>query len=195
MRHVRDILVAWGPFGILVLSAVESLGIPNPGGTDAALLLLAIARPDDAGLCAALAMIGSLVGTMIFFEVLHKGGERYLARYTSSGRGGRFRAWFLRYGLLTVFIPALLPIPFLPFKAFAACAGAMRVSRVRFFLVLLAGRVPRYAALAYLGAQLGENSFPWLRSHLWHMLGLATLLFIALYGLILWSDRKRLQLQ
>jgi membrane protein YqaA with SNARE-associated domain len=195
MHHLRDILVSWGPLGILLLSTVESLGIPNPGGTDAALLLIAIARPADAMLCAALATIGSLVGTAIFFEVVYKGGERYLERYTSSGRGAELRSWFLRYGLVTVFIPALLPIPFLPFKVFAACAGAMRVSRVRFFLVLLAGRVPRYGALAYLGAQLGENSFPWLRSHLWHMVGFATLLFVALYGLIRWSDRKRLQLQ
>ena len=195
MRHLRDILVSWGPLGILLLSTVESLGIPNPGGTDAALLLIAIARPADAMLCAALATIGSLIGTAVFFEVVYKGGERYLEKYTSTGRGAQFRSWFLRYGLVTVFIPALLPIPFLPFKAFAACAGAMRVSRVRFFLVLIAGRVPRYGALAYLGAELGENSFPWLKSHLWHMVGFAALLTIALYGLIRWSDRKRLQLQ
>ena len=47
-----------------------------------------------------------------------------------------FRTWFMRYGLVTVFIPALLPIPFLPFKAFAACAGALGVTRTRFLLVL-----------------------------------------------------------
>ncbi len=193
MRHLRDVLVSWGPWGILVLAAVESMGIPNPGGTDALLLFMAIARPDDAMLCAAAATIGSLVGTAVFFEIMRKGGDRYLARYTSSGSGARFRAWFLRFGLVTVFIPALLPIPFLPFKVFAACAGAMRVGRVRFFLVLLAGRVPRYGGLAYLGAELGENSFPWLKSHLWHMLVFAVLLFIGLYLLIRRQDRKRLQ--
>ena len=195
MRHLRDILVAWGPLGLLILSTVESLGIPNPGGTDVALLLLAIGRPEDALLCAVLATAGSLIGTMVFFGVISKGGERYLARYTSSGRGERFRSWFLRYGLLTVFIPALLPIPFLPFKAFAACAGAMRVSRRKFFLVLLVGRLPRYGALAYLGAELGENSFGWLAGHLWDMAGVAAAVFIALYVLILWSGRKPVQLQ
>jgi len=62
---------------------------------------------------------------MFFFEVLRRGGEKFLTKHTASGRGQRFRVWFLRYGMITVFIPAFLPIPVLPFKAFCACAGAM----------------------------------------------------------------------
>src|ERR1700740_129895 len=103
MRHFYDLLVSWGPLGIRVLSVVESAGIPNPGGTDALILVLTVARPSDAVLIAALAVIGSLIGTLIFFEILRRGGERFLARYTSSGRGLRVRAWFQRYGLLAVF--------------------------------------------------------------------------------------------
>jgi membrane protein DedA with SNARE-associated domain len=68
----------------------------------------------------------------------------------------------------------------------------MRVSRTRFLLVLSAARIPRYAGLAYLGAQLGENSAPWLRSHVWHMLALAALLFGVLYALIRRAGRVRL---
>src|SRR5438132_14186362 len=111
MRHFLDLLVSLGPLGILALSAIESVGIPNPGGTDWLLLVLTIARPADAAFCAAMAVVGSLAGSVIFFEIMRKGGERYLARYTSSGRGLRLRAWFLRYGLVTVFIPALLRMP------------------------------------------------------------------------------------
>jgi membrane protein DedA with SNARE-associated domain len=193
MRHFHDLLVAWGPLGILVLSTVESAGIPNPGGTDALILVLTIARPSDAVLVAALAVIGSLIGTLIFFEILRKGGERFLARYTSSGRGLRIRAWFQRYGLLAVFIPALLPIPILPFKALVACAGAMRVSRARLLLVLAGARIARYGGLAYLGAELGENSTAWLKGHIWHMVVFAVLLFGVLYTLIHWSGRHRVE--
>jgi undecaprenyl-diphosphatase len=194
MHHLHDLLVSWGPLGLLLLSTIESMGIPNPGGTDALLLVLAIAQPDRAWLCAACAVVGSLVGTAFFYELTRKGGERVLVRYASSGRGARFRTWFQRYGLVTVFIPALLPIPFLPFKVFAACSGAMCVSRKRFFLVLVAGRIPRYAALAYLGAKLGEESGAWVKGHVWHMLALAVVLSMALYALIRWSDRNRVQL-
>jgi len=195
MRHFRDLLVAWGPLGVLLVSTIESAGIPNPGGTDWLLLIVAIGRPADAWLAASLAVLGSLIGTAFFYEIIRKGGEKYLAGYTSSGRGLRFRAWFMRYGLVTVFIPALLPLPFLPFKAFVACSGAMRIDRKRFFAVLFIARVFRYCGLAYLGQKLGEGSAAWLKSHLGAMGVSAAILFIALYILIRLSDRGHVDLE
>jgi uncharacterized membrane protein YdjX (TVP38/TMEM64 family) len=132
---------------------------------------------------------------MIFFEILRRGGEKFLVKYTASGRGLRFRAWFQRYGLITVFIPAFLPIPILPLKAFAACAAAMGIPRVRFLLVMLLARVPRYLALAYLGARLGMDSGTWLKGHMWHLLAFAALLTIALAMLARRADREALQLR
>jgi membrane protein DedA with SNARE-associated domain len=191
VARLRDALIAWGPFGLFLLAMVESMGIPNPGGTDAVLLLLTIARPESALACALAATAGSLIGTQVFYEIMRKGGEKLLAKYTSSGRGARFQQWFRRYGLLTVFIAALVPVPILPFKTFAACAGAMDVGRRRFVAVLVAARLPRYSALAYLGAQLGENSTVWLKDHAWHLAAFAVLLFAALYLLVRWVGRAR----
>ncbi len=191
MRHIQAILVAWGPLGILILSAIESAGIPTPSGTDLLLLVVTAGRPADWVFCAVTACVGSIVGSLIFFEVTRKGGERYLARYTASGRGARFCTWFNRYGLVTVFISALLPIPFMPFKAFSACAGAFGVGRLRYTLVLFVARVPRYFVLAYLGSELGEKSWPWVKSHTWHMIAIAVFLAVALYLLIRYSDRTR----
>lgn len=191
MHQLHDLLVAWGPLGLLMLALIESAGIPNPSATDAVLLVLCAARPPQAWLCAVAAAAGSLVGCMVFFEVMRKIGEKFLAKHASTGRGLRFRNWFHRYGMMTVFISALIPIP-MPFKVLAACAGATGVKRLRFFLILLAARIPRYGGLAYLGAKLGEkNSSAWLGSHVWYMVGLAVILFLGLYGLTLWSDRNR----
>jgi len=195
MHHFLDILKELGPVGVLVLAMIESAGIPNPGGTDVLLLFITAARPQDAVLTAALAVVGSLVGSMFFFEVLRRGGEKFLTKHTASGRGQRFRAWFLRYGMITVFIPAFLPIPILPFKAFAACAGAMGVTRKRFLLVLFAARLPRYAALAYLGATLGEHSGTWLRDHGWYLLALGVILAAALGLAVRRAGREALQLE
>jgi len=195
MHHFLDILKELGPVGVLVLAMIESAGIPNPGGTDVLLLFITAARPQDAVLTAALAVVGSLVGSMFFFEVLRRGGEKFLTKHTASGRGQRFRAWFLRYGMITVFIPAFLPIPILPFKAFAACAGAMGVTRKRFLLVLFAARLPRYAALAYLGATLGEHSGTWLRDHGWYLLALGVILAAALGLAVRRPGREALQLE
>ena len=193
MQHFLEILKELGPVGVLMLSFVESLGIPNPGGTDFLLLFIAASRPETAALSALLAVAGSMAGSMIFFEILHRGGERLLRKYTSSGKRQRFRAWFLRYGLITVYIPAFLPIPILPYKVFAACAGAMGIPRMRFLLVLLAARVPRYFALAYLGAQLGTGAGPWLRAHMWHLLGAAAVLTLALSLLARRLNREAVQ--
>src|ERR1700681_558082 len=99
MKHLWDVLVSWGPLGLFILATVESAGIPNPGGTDAVLLLMTIARPQDAVLFAVLATAGSLIGTAFFFEMSCRGGELLLARYTGTGRGARFRSWFQQYGL------------------------------------------------------------------------------------------------
>jgi membrane protein DedA with SNARE-associated domain len=191
MHHFWDLLTQWGPPGAFAIAAIDAVGVPNPGITDLVLILAGVASPANALKCAILAIAGSLIGGAIFFEITRRGGERYLVRFTSTGRGFRFRAWFLRYGLVTVFITALLPLPFLPFKLFVACAGAMGESRVKFLLVLAAGRIPRYSALVYLGATLGKESGTWIKSHLWQMGVLAVVLFVALYGLIRFSDRKR----
>lgn len=192
MNHFWEVLKALGPWGVLIVSTVESLGIPNPGGTDWLLVGMAIARPDDAALCAAMAVIGSLIGTAAFFDVMRRGGEKLLARYTSSERGEKFRIWFQKYGLLTVFIPALVPLPFLPFKAFAACAGAMGVPRWRFMGVLAVGRTVRYSALAYLGVKLGtvENSKRWVKGHTWHLAALAVGIFLFFYLLMKFLEKE-----
>jgi membrane protein YqaA with SNARE-associated domain len=192
MSHFWELLKALGPWSLLIVSTVESLGIPNPGGTDWLLVGMAIARPDVAWLSAAMAVIGSLIGTAAFFDVMRRGGERLLAKYTSSERGAKFRTWFQRYGLVTVFIPALVPLPFLPFKVFAACAGAMGVPRWRFMGVLLVGRAIRYSALAYLGVTLGtvENSKAWVKGHTWHMAIFAVAIFVFFYLLLKFLDRE-----
>jgi membrane protein DedA with SNARE-associated domain len=191
MRRLRDVLISWGPAGIFLFAVIDSAGVPNPGGTDLLLIAVTIAQPASVVLAASLAVLGAIVGSVIFYEIFSRGGERLLTRYTATGRGLRLRAWFLRYGLITVFTPALLPIPILPYKVFAASAAAMRVGRLRFLLVIVAARIPRYFGLAYLGATLGENSMPWVAGHLWQFGVCAVVLFAALYLLVRFSGRTR----
>jgi membrane protein DedA with SNARE-associated domain len=195
MAAFWDLLKSWGVLGVLAVAILDSAGIPNPGGTDLVLLALAIANPTNAFLAAALATAGSLIGSTIFYELMRRGGEKFLARRTATGQGAKFRGWFQRYGLLTVFVAALVPVP-LPLKIFMACAAAMGVGRARFLLVMAAARIPRYGGLAYLGMQLGEGSGAWIREHLWQMGVIAAALFAALYILLrLRSARAAQELQ
>jgi membrane protein DedA with SNARE-associated domain len=127
--------------------------------------------------------------------VARKGGQIYLDRHTMTPRGQKLRAWFLHYGMVTVFIPALVPIP-MPLKLFVICSGGFAVSRVVFLTTLGTARVARYGTLAWIGSQLSESPLDWLKTHKWDFLGFSAGLFLALFLLIRLVDyRKRKQQQ
>ncbi len=161
------------------------------GGVDVLIIFIAVADHGQAYWAAAAAMAGSLIGCLLLFLVARKGGEAYLHRHTISPREARFRAWFHEYGLLTVFVPAFVPIP-LPLKIFIVSAGALGESPVTFMIVLGAARIPRYLFLAWLGTRLGRETMPYLRSHAWEFGLLAVGLFVLLYLVIRFLHRRAL---
>ncbi len=110
---------------------LDSAGIPVVGGVDALLIAVATTKPEQAYWSAALAIVGSLAGSLILFFIARKGGEVLLMRHVTSKTGARLHLWFQRWGLATVFVPALSPIP-LPMKIPVFCAGALQV-RLRLF--------------------------------------------------------------
>ena len=124
MKQFVATLVAWGPPGLLILAMLDSAGIPIPAAVDALLMVLAANAPGTAYVAAAMAVAGSVAGSLFLFFVARKGGEKYLERHTVGERGQRLRRWFQHYGLLTVFISALSPIP-MPMKLFVISAGAL----------------------------------------------------------------------
>jgi membrane protein DedA with SNARE-associated domain len=137
-----------------------------------------------------MATLGSLVGSLALFLIARRGGEAYLARYTAKGRGAKLRSWFRHYGLLTVFVPALMPIP-LPMKVPVLSAGALGVNPFWFTLVLMAARVPRYFLLAWMGTRLGPDTLPFIKSNMLLLILSAVALFAALFLLIRLADRYR----
>ncbi len=190
MKAIVNTLLAWGPLGVIVIAIIDGAGVPSPGGLDWVLLVVAANRPNLAYGLAGLALLGSLIGGVFLYWIARRGGEAMLKKYRDRPRFVRFEQWFQHYGMLTVFIPALIPIP-MPMKFFVICAGVFEVPILTYFTVLLIARVPRYLGLAYLGAKLGRESWPWLLSHVWQMTGIALGLFVFLYLLILVAERRR----
>ncbi len=186
-------LVAFGPAGLLVLAFVDSLGIPVATGMDALLILVAVRTPGHAYLTALLAVVGSLLGNALLFFLARRGGRKYLEKAGNPERVRRFRAWFERYGLVTIFIPALLPIP-LPLKLFVVSAGALQAGMRPFLGVVAIARMLRFGSEAWLGITLGQQSGAYLKAHTWHFAVAAVLLFAALYLLIRVSDHWRARL-
>ncbi len=167
----------------MFLAVLDSAGIPVVGGVDALLIAVATTKPDQAYWSAVLAIMGSLAGSLILFFIARKGGEVLLMRHVTGKTGARLHLWFQRWGLATVFVPALSPIP-LPMKIPVFCAGALQVRLVYFVTVVVAARTLRYFGLAYLGKHFGLQTFQYLKTHGWRVaagaLVLAALLTIGL---------------
>jgi membrane protein YqaA with SNARE-associated domain len=176
-------LMSWGPPGLFLFAVLDSAGLPVVGGVDFLLVAIAANHPEQAYWAAVCAIAGSLLGSSVLFGIARKGGEVLLARYIASRRGARMHAWFERYGLVTVFIPALSPLP-LPMKIPVFCAGALEVRWAFFIGVILSARTMRYFALAFLGLRYGQMTFSLLRTHLWAVvllaLGLAAVALLVL---------------
>jgi membrane protein YqaA with SNARE-associated domain len=154
-------------------------------------MVLSAKSPEQAALCAVLALLGSMAGSILLFWLSRRGGEAYLARHTVTARGIKMRTWFQHYGLLTVFISAISPIP-LPMKLFVISAGALGVRPLPFFLTVLSARVPRYAALAYLGAHFGQDGAGvYLKAHAWQIGGILVALFALFFAAIKFADARR----
>ena len=190
MKQFVATLVAWGPLGVLILAILDSTGVPMVGGVDALVVVVAAANHSAAWPSAAMATLGSLAGSLVLFYLARKGGEAYLAKYTSSGRGAKFRRWFERYGLTTVFVPAAVPIP-MPMKVFVLSAGAMGARTSWFIAVILIARIPRYFLLAWLGTRLGPRTLPFLKANLGWLFVIAAALFVLLYAGIHVAERRR----
>jgi membrane protein YqaA with SNARE-associated domain len=189
LAKITAALVAYGPIGILLLAFIDSAGIPVATGMDALVILVAAKDPSRAYLAASLGVLGSLIGNLVLFLAARRGARRFIRDVPHPAPRG-FRHWFERYGLLTVFIPAAIPIP-LPTKIFVISAGVLRHSLPNFVVVILVGRALRYFGEAYLGMKLGQHSGAFLRAHSGWLIAGAVALFVVLYAVMRLMERNR----
>ena len=190
LNHFRQMLVAFGPLGVMALTFLDSTGVPVSAGVDALVIYLAVQSPKTAWLSAVLAIVGSTIGNLVLFTAARKGGRRFLERSAETGRVRKFQGWFVRYGLVTVFVPALVPFP-MPLKLFVVSAGVMGTPVLTFLGVILLARTLRYGGDVWLGLVLGSASLKFLETHVWQFALGGVLLFAALYLLVRLNDSTR----
>ena len=188
MSHFWEILKALGPWGLPIVSTVESLGIPNPGGTGLAAGVHGD-RPSER--CRVVRRNGGVGiadrNRRAFFDVMQRGGEKlagevYVVRNAGLGSGPGFNATRLSDRC--------------SFQRWCLC----RSCHCKAFTcgvrggdgcepVEIPGRtgggkdILRYSGLAYLGVKLGtvENSKAWVKAHTWHMAAFASLGFFCFF--------------
>jgi membrane protein YqaA with SNARE-associated domain len=193
LKTFVDTLIAFGPIAIFILALVDSSGVPLPAGVDVLMIAVAVKTPNLAYVAATLATAGSIAGNVFLFRAAYYGGRKFARQATPDGKRAKFQRWFHRYGLLTVFIPAVTPFVPLPLKVFVISAGVMHTPLRRFLAVIVAARVIRYFGQAYLGIRLGRDAEGFLRGNMWTIVGVLLALAFVLVALIKWQERRRVE--
>lgn len=193
--HGLHWLMGFGTLGLFGVSVIDSsiIPLPVPGSTDLLLILL-VAHGANPVLAAVAAIVGSILGGYLTWASGAKGGEAALHRYLPKRFGRRLFAWVERNGTLAVTASALLPPPF-PLMPFLLAAGALGVSRRKFFISFSLARTFRYSLVAWLADTYGRamvRAFRhylsgWSATLMWVYLGLV--LLGILYGV--WKFRRQ----
>jgi membrane protein YqaA with SNARE-associated domain len=141
-------------------------------------------------LTALTAVAGSVAGNIVLFQAARHGRRLFSKKEPLPGERSRFQEWFRRYGLLTVFVPAVVPFMPLPLKVFVISAGAFHTPFGRFIGVILTARIIRYFGMAYLALQLGADAHGFLVRNGWTIVGIFLAMALAFYFVIRASERR-----
>ena len=190
LHHLSDALVTFGPMGVFLLAVLDSAGVPLPAAMDVLVLAVALKAPDRAYLTALMAVVGSVGGNVTLFMMARHGVRRFV-KPPDPGKPQKFRAWFRQYGLVTVFVPAVVPFIPLPLKVFVVSAAVLHTPLADFLGVVVVARVVRYFGEAYLGIRLGRNAQAYLNHNAWALIGIALVLAFLLIAIIRANDQRR----
>jgi membrane protein YqaA with SNARE-associated domain len=133
-----------GPAMILI-GALDSSLLSLPEVNDYLVVVRCYTHPRDVFLFPMFAAIGSVLGCLLLYAILSRGGRAVLHRKFRVEHVQQVERWYARFGVLALAVPALMPPP-MPFKIFVATAGALQFPRRKFLLTILVARSLRYYA-------------------------------------------------
>jgi len=149
-----------GYFGITLLMALESAGVPIPSE---------IIMPFSGFLVSSgrfflwlvvfWATIGNLLGSLILYIIGYYGGRPFILKYGSyfffsEQELEKSDEWFKKYGSPAIFFGRLLPVV----RTYISLpAGVTKMNLSKFLIYTFIGSIPWNFALAYVGIILGDN--------------------------------------
>jgi membrane protein YqaA with SNARE-associated domain len=151
---LRETLLPYGEFGLMLLAICDSSFLSLPEVNDLLLMTFSIESPDRMLTFASFTTIGSVIGCILLYSVGRAGGEAFLRKRFTNDRLLKLQNWYRRYGVLAVIIPSLLPPP-TPFKIFVLSAGTFGIGLPKFIGAVLVGRGIRYFSEGFLAVHYG----------------------------------------
>ena len=160
---VHSPLYVAGPAMILI-GALDSSLLSLPEVNDYLVVARCFAHPRAVFFFPLFAAIGSVIGCLLLYTILRRGGQAVLHRRFRVEHVQRVERAYARFGILALAVPALLPPP-MPFKIFVATAGALQFPRRRFLLTILIARALRYYTEGALAVFYGERVVRFLKDN------------------------------
>jgi len=157
-----------GPWGLFLLSALDSSFLVLPFGND--LLLIGLVSADRSGpawiLYVLMSVAGSLVGVSLVDLVMRKAGEKGLEHFVSRAKIEQIKRRIENKAGITVFIATVMPPPF-PFTPVIMTASALQYPRKKLFGAVALGRLVRFTIEAVLAIYFGRHVLRFIRSEVW----------------------------
>jgi len=152
-----------GPAMILI-GALDSSLLSLPEINDYLVVARCFTHPRAVFFFPLFASTGSVLGCLLLYTILQRGGLAVLHRRFKVEHVQRVERAYARFGIFALAIPALLPPP-MPFKIFVATAGALQFPRRKFLLTILIARSVRYYTEGVLAVFYGERVLRFIRDN------------------------------
>ncbi len=178
-----------GPAMILI-GALDSSLLSLPEINDYLVIARCYTHPETAFIFPLFPAIGSVLGCLLLYTILRRGGRAVLHRRFQMDHVLRVERAYARFGILALAIPALLPPP-MPFKIFVATAGALQFPRRRFLLTIMLARSVRYYTEGTLAVFYGERVLRFLKDNGALIVSIAAGLFVIALAIYLVSSKGR----
>src|SRR6266446_5266590 len=176
---LRNTLLPYGGFGLMVLAMFDSSFVSLPEVNDILLMTFAINEPESMVKFVLLTILGSTIGCALLYAVGRKGGDAFLRKSFHGEKLDKVQRWYQRHGILAVIVPSLLPPP-TPFKLFVLSAGTFGISWPKFLTAVVIGRSIRYFLEGILAVMYGPLAIQFVQRNYGKVgLGLVLLLIVA----------------
>ncbi|HEX8144241.1 MAG TPA: VTT domain-containing protein [Pyrinomonadaceae bacterium] len=173
---------------MLIIGALDSSLLSLPEINDYLVVMRCTKDPMAVFYFPLFAAAGSVMGCLLLYTILRRGGQAVLRRRFRSDHIERVERAYARFGFLALAVPALLPPP-VPFKIFVATAGALEYPRWRFMLTVMIARSLRYYVEGVLAVFYGERVLQFLKENGVTILGIVAAL--CLVGLVIYFVKHR----
>ena len=149
---------------MILIGALDSSLLSLPEINDYLVVARCYTHPHTAFFFPLFASTGSVLGCLLLYTILQRGGLAVLHRRFKLEHVQRVERAYARFGIFALAIPALLPPP-MPFKIFVATAGALQFPRRKFLVTILIARSLRYYTEGILAIYYGERVLRFLRDN------------------------------